>query len=59
MGLNSQGDLGANLANQSKLTNSLASNGALLTWMIAIQSVQAPTMNTQAWMDGLSTALAS
>ena len=31
----------------------------LLTWMIAIQSVQAPTMNTQAWMDGLSTALAS
>ena len=31
----------------------------LLTWMIAIQSVWAPTMNTQAWMDGLSTALAS
>ena len=31
----------------------------LLTWMIVIQSVQAPTMNTQAWMDGLSTALAS
>ena len=31
----------------------------LLTWMIVIQSVWAPTMNTQAWMDGLSTALAS
>ena len=31
----------------------------LLTWMIVILSVWAPTMNTQAWMDGLSTALAS
>ena len=34
-------------------------NCKVLTWMIAIQSVQAPTMNTQAWMDGLSSALAS
>ena len=35
------------------------SSHVVLTWMIVIQSVQAPTMNTQAWMDGLSTALAS